>query len=529
MPVDPMPAAMPVDPTPADAGAYEWDARSGALTWSPQLYRVLGRDAAAGPLQLADLPALVRPSDVAAGARAAGWLVEHGRTVDVTCPVRIRGRLRHLHAVAEPVHDPDGRLVGVRGVVRDVTDPGPSPCRWRPAPDGLDEPAVDRMTARLQALVVPAQPPPVTLAGLRVERRYLPAAQAPRAGGDWFHTAVLADGRVLLAVGDVAGHGLAAAAAMVNLCAWLAALSAQTADPANLAAGLNRILLDGGEDRTASALLACWDPVRAQLTWAQAGHPGPVLRRRGRPVRLPRPAGMVLGSDPAARYEAATTPFGPGDAVVLYTDGLLGSPAADDDRVRGLARALSGLPTGPPSELPSSPATGRAGAALPALLARLPAVDPGDDACVLLAYPVTGPPDPVPGPVAAPLLSRDFDRDTLDETRDAVLTQGAGHGLADLALYNFTLAVTEVVTNAVRHGGDRGHLSMWRDADDLVVEVADRGNGIPAPRRAPTGPRPGQVGGWGLWLTRQICSSVTIDSGPTGTRVRLRYPLPTGG
>jgi hypothetical protein len=205
------------------------------------------------------------------------------------------------------------------------------------------------MTARLQALVVPAQPPPVTLAGLRVERRYLPAAQAPRAGGDWFHTAVLADGRVLLAVGDVAGHGLAAAAAMVNLCAWLAALSAQTADPANLAAGLNRILLDGGEDRTASALLACWDPVRAQLTWAQAGHPGPVLRRRGRPVRLPRPAGMVLGSDPAARYEVATTPFGPGDAVVLYTDGLLGSPAADDDRVRGLARALSGLPTGPPS------------------------------------------------------------------------------------------------------------------------------------------------------------------------------------
>ena len=125
-----------------------------------------------------------------------------------------------------------------------------------------------------------------------------------------------------------------------------------------------------------------------------------------------------------------------------------------------------------------------------------------------------------------PLLSRDFDRHTLDETRAAVLAHGAGYGLADLALYNFTLAVTEVVTNAVRHGGDRGHLSVWRDGDDLFVEVADRGHGIPAPRRAPNGPRPGQVGGWGLWLTRQICSSVTIDSGPTGTRVRMRYTLP---
>jgi anti-sigma regulatory factor (Ser/Thr protein kinase) len=502
----------------AHAGSYEWDAYSGALTWSPQLFRVLGRDPAAGPLQLADLPALVRPSDVAAGARAAGWLVEHGRTVDVTCAVRIRGRMRHLRAVAEPVHDAAGRLVAVRGVVRDVTDPDPSACCWRPAPDGLDEPAVDRMAARLQALVVPAQPPPATLAGLRVESRYLPAAQAPRAGGDWFHTAVLGDGRVLLAVGDVAGHGLAAAAAMVNLRAWLAALSAQTGDPASLAAGLNRILLDGGEDRTASALLACWDPVRAELTWAQAGHPGPVLRRRGRPVRLSRPAGMVLGSDRAARYESATTALGPGDALLLYTDGLLGSPAADDGaRVRGLARVLSGLPTG------------HTEAALPALLARLPAADPGDDACVLLAYPVTGPPDPAPDPVAAPLMSRDFDRATLDETRDAVLAHGAGHGLADLALYNFTLAVTEVVTNAVRHGGDRGHLSVWRDGDDLLVEVADRGHGIPAPRRAPIGPRPGQVGGWGMWLTRQICSSVTIDSGPTGTRVRLRYPLPARG
>jgi anti-sigma regulatory factor (Ser/Thr protein kinase) len=83
------------------------------------------------------------------------------------------------------------------------------------------------------------------------------------------------------------------------------------------------------------------------------------------------------------------------------------------------------------------------------------------------------------------------------------------------------------VTNAVRHGGARGRLAVWPDADHLLVEVADHGGGIPAARRAASGPRPGQVGGWGLWLARQICTSVEIDSGPEGTRVLLRYPLPT--
>jgi anti-sigma regulatory factor (Ser/Thr protein kinase) len=345
------------------------------------------------------------------------------------------------------------------------------------------------------------------------------AAQPPRAGGDWFHTAVLGDGRVLLAVGDVAGHGLPAAATMANLRAWLTALSAETSDPVRLAAGLNRILLDSGEDRTASALLACWDPIRAELTWAQAGHPAPMLRRRGRTDRLRRPAGMLLGSDPEARYEAATAALGGGDLLMLYTDGLLANPdpgpdAPRDPRQRRIARALRDLPTGPDE------------AALPRLLDRLPPVDPGDDACVLLAYPVERAAQAAAPCPTTPLLTRHFDSGTLDATRAAVHAVGARAGLTDLALFNFTLAVTEVVTNAVRHGGAQGRLAMSRDGEHLLVEVADHGAGIPRARRTPSGPRPGQVGGWGLWLARQICASVEIDSGPDGTRVRLRYPLP---
>jgi anti-sigma regulatory factor (Ser/Thr protein kinase) len=520
-------SAEPAGPAAHDEardGSYEWDVRSGALTWSPELYRVLGRDPTAGPLPVADLPALVRPADITACARAAAWLMEHGRTVDVTAPVRIRGVIRHLRAVAEPVHDAEGRLIAVRGVVKEVTAPiaAEPTAPGRPAPERLDDPAATRMAARLQAMVVPAQPAPVTLAGLRVEARYLPAARAPRAGGDWFHTAVLGNGRVLLAVGDVAGHGLAAAAAMVNLRASLSAVAADMDDPARLAGELNRVLLASGEDRTATAVLACWDPVSTELTWAQAGHPAPVLRGPGQTAELRRPAGMVLGSDRSARYEAATARLAPGDALLLYTDGLLASPdpgtggGRSRSRAHRIVRALRDLPTDP------------AGAALPRLLERVPPASSDDDACVLLAYPVTGgpAPDAAPERTDAPLFSCDFDRDSLPGTRDAVLALGDRCGLTDLALYNFTLAVTEVVTNAVRHGGASGHLSMWRDGDDLLVEVADRGRGIPAPRRSPSGPRPGQVGGWGLWLARQICSSVAIDSGPNGTRVRMRYPLP---
>src|SRR2546421_5540714 len=124
------------------------------------------------------------------------------------------------------------------------------------------------------------------------------------------------------------------------------------------------------------------------------------------------------------------------------------------------------------------------------------------------------------------LLSRPFDAASLPALRGAVTRSGAESGLVDLGLARFVLAVHEIATNAVRHGGGRGTLRLWRLDDQLCCEIVDHGRGIPranlGPRRKP---RPGHIGGWGLWLAHQICSTVDVETGRAGTRVCLAYPL----
>jgi anti-sigma regulatory factor (Ser/Thr protein kinase) len=127
---------------------------------------------------------------------------------------------------------------------------------------------------------------------------------------------------------------------------------------------------------------------------------------------------------------------------------------------------------------------------------------------------------------AVTLIEADFDAATLAELRGALTACGAEHGLVDLGLSNFVLAVNEITTNAVRHGGGAGRLQVWRADDDLWCEVSDAGRGIPAGRLdGHHRPQPGHIGGWGLWLARHICRSVDIDTGRSGTRVLVRYPL----
>jgi anti-sigma regulatory factor (Ser/Thr protein kinase) len=224
----------------------------------------------------------------------------------------------------------------------------------------------------------------------------------------------------------------------------------------------------------------------------------------------------LLGSGRATTFTTATVPLDDGDLLALYTDGLVRGPADSDADPGPMVRALRDLPVTPD------------GAALPTLLDRLRPANSDDDACVLLVYPTRNRGGAgFDGPAGATLLlSRAFDRASLDETRRNVLACGADQGLTGLPLFNFTLAVTEVVTNAVRHGGSHGHLRVWRAGTDLLADVTDQGDGIPAGRRATRGPQPGQVGGWGLWLARQICTTVDIDSGRDGTRVRLCFPIP---
>jgi anti-sigma regulatory factor (Ser/Thr protein kinase) len=90
-----------------------------------------------------------------------------------------------------------------------------------------------------------------------------------------------------------------------------------------------------------------------------------------------------------------------------------------------------------------------------------------------------------------------------------------------------SLAVTEVVTNALLHGERPLRVRMWSNSTRVVVAVTDQGPGIPDPM---TGFLPGpndDIGGRGLWIANHVCSHVAMDYSPTGFTVRLVVGQPS--
>ncbi|GAB7049496.1 PP2C family protein-serine/threonine phosphatase [Catenuloplanes indicus] len=253
---------------------------------------------------------------------------------------------------------------------------GPPPPGWH---DRLAEvesrlAAEHRLAAGLQHILLPIPAAPVDLGALRVAVRYLPAEHANRVGGDWFHATEAPDGSVVLAVGDVAGHGLGAAATMAQVRHALATLLITTTTaPAELLAHLNRVLLAAGaETRTVTAVVARWDAATGTMTWAQAGHPAPLHARDGRTVELDRPAGPLLGVFRDPCYGTAVTALDAHDLLVFYTDGLV------EHRRHSLAEGLA-----PVVETLGRISAARGPAPLSDLLGQLPPANPEDDTCIL--------------------------------------------------------------------------------------------------------------------------------------------------
>jgi anti-sigma regulatory factor (Ser/Thr protein kinase) len=83
-------------------------------------------------------------------------------------------------------------------------------------------------------------------------------------------------------------------------------------------------------------------------------------------------------------------------------------------------------------------------------------------------------------------------------------------GLSGLRTEEVVLAVNEIATNAVIHGGPPSTVRAWSLEDEIVVEVTDGGDGIGDVDAGRIAPLPGQIGGRGLWLTRRLCDDVQV-------------------
>jgi len=126
-----------------------------------------------------------------------------------------------------------------------------------------------------------------------------------------------------------------------------------------------------------------------------------------------------------------------------------------------------------------------------------------------------------------PLLSVEIVAGRLPAIRMLVETLARDCGLPAERASDWVTAVNELMANVVRHGGGAGHLRVWADRD-LFCEVRDGGPGFAADpyvgrqdRPVPTG-----EGGMGLWIARQMTDDLKIDSGPSGTVVRIRTHMP---
>ncbi|WP_336207299.1 ATP-binding protein [Nonomuraea sp. LPB2021202275-12-8] len=127
----------------------------------------------------------------------------------------------------------------------------------------------------------------------------------------------------------------------------------------------------------------------------------------------------------------------------------------------------------------------------------------------------------------ATILTRDFDRDTLVPLRREVERCGERHRLTGAPLYRFVVAVNEITTNAVRHGGGRGRLKLWLGEGRLYCRVTDRGPGLLAQHAEPAPPPSTSTSGRGLLLARHGVSRLTICGGPDGTSILLEVLLPS--
>jgi serine phosphatase RsbU (regulator of sigma subunit) len=183
--------------------------------------------------------------------------------------------------------------------------------------------AEERQVAlELQRAILPLHDEPFDLPGLRTMVRYLPASRAGRVGGDWYITADMPGGHVLIAIGDVGGHGLAAAAGMARLRGALAGLAITGSPPERLVGWLNDLVRHVAPEHTASVVAGYFDPASRTLTWAQAGHPPPILVRDSWAQVLEPPSGILLGAG-QEDYAAAILALSPGDLLLLYSDGLI--------------------------------------------------------------------------------------------------------------------------------------------------------------------------------------------------------------
>jgi fumarate reductase subunit D len=175
----------------------------------------------------------------------------------------------------------------------------------------------------IQRMLLPEKPP--TLPGLDIA---FGTKAANTVAGDYYDAFLRAntdDSRLLLIVADVAGKGIPAGLLMAAVQTGFHTLAADPVPLIELAARLNRsmCLRSGGGRHLITAFIAELDPSTRSLSWVNAGHNPPFLLRSGGALEHLEEGGLPLGAFPSSSYQSGRTELRSGDALYIYTDGVV--------------------------------------------------------------------------------------------------------------------------------------------------------------------------------------------------------------
>jgi serine phosphatase RsbU (regulator of sigma subunit) len=194
----------------------------------------------------------------------------------------------------------------------------------------------------LQRSLLPDRIPEIPAVALST--RYVPAAAHLEVGGDWYDVVQLRDGLIGLTIGDVAGHGLQAAAAMGQLRMAVRAYCVQDPSPVSVMHGVHHLVTQLPMQEMVTLTYLVFDPVTRTLRFTNAGHPPPLVFGGGRSRYLEAGLSPPLGVTGEADFTEASQEMWPGATLLLYTDGLVeGRDVLLDDGIVRLQAAVAEL------------------------------------------------------------------------------------------------------------------------------------------------------------------------------------------
>jgi signal transduction histidine kinase/CheY-like chemotaxis protein len=374
-----------------------------------------------------------------------------------------------------------------------------------------------RVVQTLQEGFLPTHLP--RTARLRVDAVYQAAEADALVGGDWFDAVELPDGRTLISVGDVTGHGLGASSLAARLRHAILDFALDEPDPANVLASANRVLQLERPGTFATALVAFVDAAGETLAYATAGHPPPLLARTSHePAEELRAGGITLGVESAFETTTIRVALSPGAVAAFYTDGVVEfarEPAIAEARLRA---AVARLVDDDRIERP-------------ALVVRDAVLDGAattDDAALLIVRFLAG-----PGFAGSADGTRRWEYDARDAfaaraCRRDIMAHLREYTMSPDVLFESELILGELLANTVEYAPGPVDVQLAWSEGRPALTVRDGGPGMPASNasNAPTRPEGLSEHGRGLFLVRSLGREVTIATRPDeGTTITVVLPF----